>query len=137
MLDGEISNTATVWGIPVPVASDGRRRWPDAVRAMAVERIAAGARIMDIAAETGAHKSLVAKWVREARADGTADAPAFVELLRPAPDKAPARNGGGHNALSAPVTPPASPAATAECRIRLGDADIIILPDYSGASGRG
>ena len=124
MFDGEISNTVTVWGVPVPVLSNGRRKWPEAVRAMAVERIAAGARIRDIAAETGAHKSLVAKWVREPRAGGAEEAPAFVEVLLPAGKPAPRQE--------RPVAPPPPP-DTPFCRVRLGDAEIEIPPGYPTA----
>ena len=91
---------------------------------MAVERIAVGARIMDIAAETGAHKSLVAKWVREPRADGTEDAPAFVEVLLPAGKPTPRQE--------RPVAPPPPP-DTPFCRVRLGGAEIEIPPGYPGA----
>lgn len=121
MLDGEVADAvAVVWGHPVPALSCGRRKWPEAVRAMAVEKIAAGAGVRKIAAEIGANKSLVAKWVKNA---GSADpAPDFVEALPP-------------TALEAEPRPePAMPLKgnAAICRITLGDADIAISPAYPG-----
>jgi len=82
MLDGEVADAvAVVWGYPVPALPCGRRKWPEAARAMAVEKIAAGAAVRKIAAEIGANKSLVAKWVKNA---GSADpAPDFIEALPP------------------------------------------------------
>ncbi len=55
-----------VWGINVPISPKGRRRWPETVREMAVKRVMDGAKIIDVAKETGANKSLVAKWVNDA-----------------------------------------------------------------------
>lgn len=127
MLDGEVpERVEVVWGIPVPIASDGRRRWPEAIRTMAAQRVAAGATIRDVVAETGAHKSLVAKWVREGRKIGPEDTSAFVEVLAPARDKATTRNAGKRAVAAAP----ADPALVLECRIRIADAELTIPAGY-------
>ncbi|WP_313352987.1 hypothetical protein [Paracoccus sp. (in: a-proteobacteria)] len=52
MLDGDVpEKVEMVWGFAVPTRSGGRRKWPAALRAMAVERIAAGEGIREIAEE--------------------------------------------------------------------------------------
>ena len=121
MLDGEVADAvAVVWGHTVPALPCGRRKWPEAVRAMAVEKIAAGAAVRKIAAEIGANKSLVAKWVKNA---GSADpAPAFIEALPPTAVAAKPR--------PEPATPTKENATI--CRITLGDTDIAISPGYPG-----
>lgn len=88
---------------------------------MAVERIQAGASVREIAEEIGAHKSLVAVWVKNARPGDAAAT--FCEALSPTTAKP------GHNARSGP--PEADDAAS--CRVRLGDADIAIPPGYPAA----
>ena len=83
MLDGEVSEgVATVWGIPIPITPDDRRRWPGAIRAMAVKHIAAGAKIRDIVAKAGAHKSLVAKWARAERSTSVRTPPPLSRCSR-------------------------------------------------------
>ena len=121
MLDGEVADAvAVVWGHTVPALPCGRRKWPEAVRAMAVEKIAAGAGVRKIAAEIGANKSLVAKWVKNA---GSADpTPDFIEALPPTAVKAKPRPES--------ATPVKGNAAI--CHITLGDADIAISPGYPG-----
>ena len=119
MLDGEVSEEVeTVWGFAVPPMPNGRRKWPEALRAMAVERIEAGANVREIAEEIGAHQSLVAVWVKNARPGDAA--PTFFEVLPPTSAKS------GHNARSNP--PVADDAAS--CRISIGDADVAIPPGY-------
>ena len=82
MLDGEVPEKVDeVWGFAVPTRSGGRRQWPAALRAMAVERIAAGEGIREIAEEIGANKSLVAIWVKNAQRKDSA--PAFFEVVPP------------------------------------------------------
>ncbi len=122
MLDGEVpEEVETVWGFAVATTPNGRRKWPEALRAMAVERIEAGANVREIAEEIGAHKSLVAVWVKNARPVDAA--PTFFEVLPPTTAKP------GRNARSNPAV--ADDAAS--CRIRIGDADIAIPPGYPAA----
>lgn len=121
MLDGTPPTTLTVWGIKVPVRDNGRKNWPAELRTLAVKRIAAGAGIREIADEIGANKSLVSVWVKNANADVADGAPAFVELLPP--------DSSEHSKpiTARQVSPPQDLLA---CRIRLGDADITIPPDF-------
>lgn len=115
MLDGEVPEKVDkVWGFAVPTLSGGRRRWPEALRAMAVERIAAGAGIREIAEEIGANKSLVAVWVKNAQHKDPA--PAFFEVVPPSEVKT------GRGPGMADVEP--------TCRISIGGADIAISPGY-------
>ena len=82
MLDGEVPEKVDkVWGFAVPTLKGGRRQWPKELRAMAVERIAAGEGIREIAEEIGANKSLVAHWVKNAQRKDSA--PAFFEVVPP------------------------------------------------------
>lgn len=55
-----------VWETPVPIDKWGSRRWPHVIKSMAAERIAAGARISDIAKETCANDCTVRKWLSRA-----------------------------------------------------------------------
>jgi len=64
MLDEKEGGDAVVWGIPVITADNGRRIWPDELKAMAVKKIEAGTKIVTVAKEIGANESLVAKWAR-------------------------------------------------------------------------
>ncbi|WP_417840197.1 hypothetical protein, partial [Tritonibacter scottomollicae] len=80
MLDGMAREEAKVWGGRVPVSSSGRRKWPDELRSMAVQKILAGAGIRETAEEIGANKSLVALWVKNA--ERPSDGPAFVEVVK-------------------------------------------------------
>lgn len=121
MLDGNVpENAETVWGFSVPTLG-GRRQWPEKLRAMAVERIATGEGIREIAEEIGANKSLVANWVKNAKRRNAA--PAFIEVVPPA-----VMNPGKGQVPNAPMGDPA-----ASCRIRIGDADITIPPGYPAA----
>lgn len=118
MLDGEVPEKVDkVWGFTVPTLAGGRRKWPEELRAMAVERIAAGEGIREIAQEIGANKSLVAVWVKNAQREHSL--PAFFEVVPPAAVE-PAHK-------QATVTPLAD---AATCRISIGDADIAIPPGY-------
>lgn len=82
MLDGDVpENAETVWGFSVPILG-GRRQWPEGLRAIAVERIATGEGIREIAEEIGANKSLVANWVKNAKRRDAASA--FIEVVPPA-----------------------------------------------------
>ena len=68
MLDGAVPERVDmIWGFAVQTRSSGRRKWPEELRAMAVERIAADVGIREIAEEIGANKSLVAVWVKNAQ----------------------------------------------------------------------
>lgn len=119
MLDGEVPEKVdTVWGFAVPTRSGGRRKWPEALRAMAVERIAAGAGIREIAEELGANKSLVAIWVKNAQREDSA--PAFFEVVPPTEIKS--------SRKQSTAVAPEDTATT--CRISIGDADIAIPPGY-------
>ncbi len=119
MLDGEVpEKVEVVWGFAVPTRSGGRRKWPKALRTMAVERIAAGEGIREIAEEIGANKSLVAHWAKNAQHKDSA--PAFFEVVAPTEVK-PGRK------QSVTVAPED---ATPTCRISIGDADIAIPPGY-------
>ena len=129
-LDGATPDTVTVWGIPVRTLPSGRRAWPDVVREMATAKVLAGAPTSLIAKEIGTSNSVVADWVKRARI--AAPAAAFVEVLRPDPDKAPARGAGKSTVPADRVIPPTGPALAPECRIRIGDADITIPPGYPG-----
>lgn len=118
MLDGMMPEEVKVWGVTVPVSSSGRRKWPDALRAKAVQKILAGAGIRETAEEIGANKSLVSLWVKKAGTSGKS--PAFVEVIAPAalpPAASPHEN--GHAAAS-----------SASCRISIGAAAIEIPPGY-------
>lgn len=119
MLDGEVPERENkVWGIMVPTRSNGRRKWPEELRAMAVDRIEAGEGIREIAEEIGANKSLVALWVKNAKHEDTM--PAFFEVVPPSavkPRRLPPAK--AETESSAPI-----------CRICIGDADIAIPPGY-------
>lgn len=79
---GEVSEKVEmVWGFAVPARSGGRRQWPEALRAMAVERIEAGEGLREIAEEIGARKSLVAHWAKNAKRKDPM--PAFFEVAPP------------------------------------------------------
>lgn len=79
---GMMPEAVKLWGITVPVSSSGRRKWPAALRAKAVQKILAVAGIPETAEEIGACKSLVALWVK--KADTSMKSPAFVEVVAPA-----------------------------------------------------
>lgn len=82
MLDGDVpEKVEMVWGFAVQTGSGGRRKWPEALRAMAVDRIEAGEGIREIAEEIGANKSLVAIWFKNAQRKDSA--PAFFEVVPP------------------------------------------------------
>ena len=118
MLDGMMPKEVKVWGITVPVSSSGRRKWPDAIRAKAVQKILAGAGIRETAEEIGANKSLVALWVK--KADTSKKSPAFVEIVVPAAQRsaAPTRESGSKIASST------------SCRLSIGTAAIEIPAGY-------
>ena len=119
MLDGEVPERVDmVWGFAVLTRSSGRRKWPDPLRTMAVERILAGEGIREIAEEIGANKSLVAFWVKNAQREERA--PAFFEVVPPTEIKSSRKQ-------STAVGPDD---AAPTCRIRIGDADIAIPPGY-------
>lgn len=85
---------------------------------MAVERIAAGAGIREIAEEIGANKSLVAIWVKNTQRK--VPMPAFFEVVPPTEVKPGYRQ----------RTTVALDDTATTCRIRIGDADIAIPPGY-------
>lgn len=119
MLDGEVpEKVEKVWGFTVPIMNGGRRRWPRALRAMAVEKVADGAGIREIAEEIGAHKSLVALWVKNAQSESSV--PAFFEVVPPTALHPSHRQS---RAVASEDDP-------APCRIRIGDTDIAIPPGY-------
>ncbi len=85
---------------------------------MAVERIAAGEGIREIAEEIGANRSLVAIWVKNAQRKDSA--PAFFEVVPPTEVKS--------RRKQSTAVAPDDGAPT--CQIRIGDADIAIPPGY-------
>ncbi|TKD25131.1 hypothetical protein FBT96_03860 [Rhodobacter capsulatus] len=97
MLDEGEGGDVVVWGIPVITADNGRRIWPDELKAMAVQKIEAGTKIVTVAKEIGANESLVAKWAR-------AELPELPRRGRP---QGKAVNGGVkpcHSAVQKPAT---------------------------------
>ncbi|WP_312529547.1 helix-turn-helix domain-containing protein [Paracoccus sp. (in: a-proteobacteria)] len=119
MLDiGVQDKVETVWGIAVPVVA-GRRRWPEELRAKALDRISAGCGIREIAEELGANKSLVAHWVKRG-SSSQANTVSFVEVLPPT-----SQVSKGKPPFDAPAE-----SETMACRIRIGDAEIAIEPGY-------
>ncbi|PYF05927.1 transposase [Rhodobacter viridis] len=89
MLDEKEGGDVVVWGCPVITADNGRRIWPDELKAMAVKKIEAGTKIVTVAREIGANESLVAKWARAElpelprRGRPQGKAPQFVEVMAP------------------------------------------------------
>ena len=128
MLDEKEGGDVVVWGFPVITADNGRRIWPDELKAMAVKKIEAGSKIVTVAKEIGANESLVAKWVRaelpelprRGRSQGESKserkAPQFVEVMAPSESARAARQ---------TVTTDA-----AACQIRIGDAEISLRGDF-------
>ncbi|KQB15298.1 transposase [Rhodobacter capsulatus] len=128
MLDEKEGGDVVVWGIPVITADNGRRIWPDELKAMAVKKIEAGTKIVTVAKEIGANESLVAKWVRaelpelprrgrpQGKSASERNAPQFVEVMAPSEPVRATRQTG---------TPD-----TAACQIRIGDAEISVGGDF-------
>ena len=128
MLDEKEGGDAVVWGIPVITADNGRRIWPDELKAMAVKKIKADTKIVTVAKEIGANESLVAKWARaelpemprrgrpQGKSASERNAPQFVEVM----------------ALSEPVraTRQTGIPDAAACQIRIGDAEISVGGDF-------
>jgi len=128
MLDEGEGGDAVVWGCPVITADNGRRIWPDELKAMAMKKIEAGTKIVTVAKEIGANESLVAKWARaelpelprrgrpQGKAASQGKAPQFVEVMAP----------------SEPVraTRPKGAADAAACQIRICDAEISVGGDF-------
>lgn len=85
---------------------------------MAVERIAAGEGIREIAEEIGAKKSPVAIWVKNAQRKDSA--PGFFEVV-PSTE---VKSGREHRTTVAPED------AATTCRISIGDANIAIPSGY-------
>lgn len=128
MLDEKEGSDVVVWGIPVIIAGNGRRIWPNELKAMAVEKVAAGSRIATVAREIGANESLVAKWAR-------AQLPLVPRRGRP-PGKTPSQGKAPHfvevmpaEALARPTWQTGAPEAAA-CQIRIGDAEISVGGDF-------
>lgn len=112
-----------VWGINVPISPKGRRKWPQAIRDMAVKRVIDGAKIIDISKETGANKSLVAKWVNDSAERNSAErnsAPNFVELVN-------------NNMKQNTRWPDSQYAGQLNCQIQFGDTGITVPPGYPAA----
>lgn len=118
MLDEKDGGDVVVWGIPVITADNGRRIWPDELKAMAVKKIKAGTKIVTIAKEIGANESLVAKWARAElpelprRGRPQGKAPQFVEVMAPSEQVRATRQTGAADA--------------AACQIRIGEAEISV-----------
>jgi hypothetical protein len=94
MLDLGTSKDHEVWGIPVAVRPNGRRCWPNAVKALAAQKVAEGERIEDVALAAGAHPSLVAKWVSDSKIEVSPQG--FVEVLQAKPKVEPTGIGNGY-----------------------------------------
>jgi len=128
MLDEKEGGDAVVWGIPVITADNGRRIWPDELKAMAVKKIEAGTKIVTVAKEIGANESLVAKWARaelpelprrgrpQGKSASQGKAPQFVEVMAPSEQVRATRQTGA--------------ADGAACQIRIGDAEISLRGDF-------
>ncbi|WP_157764670.1 transposase [Rhodobacter sp. CZR27] len=112
MTDDKVTEAAVVWGVPITYGPYGRRLWPDEIKAQVVDRVARGDRIARIAREIGANESLVAKWVKDAKAP--TGGLAFVEVTVPTEARG----------VAAPVADGSS------CHIRLGDVELTIRPGY-------
>ena len=118
MLDGTMSEECQVWGFTVAISPSGRRQWPEALRAQAVEKIKAGAGIRETAEELGTNKSLVALWVKRSEPDATALA--FVETVIAQPKQSDHARGDS----------PAEDSSDMSCRISVGGMNIVIPPGY-------
>lgn len=81
MLDGGATGGLEVWSIPVPVNAKGRRRWPKEVKAIAIDKVAAGGKVADIARQAGVHESLAYKRVDATKSPGSPLQ--FVEVTAP------------------------------------------------------
>ncbi|PYF06936.1 transposase [Rhodobacter viridis] len=128
MLDEKEGGDVVVWGIPVITADNGRRIWPDEIKAMAVKKIEAGTKIVTVAKEIGANESLVAKWARaelpelprrgrpQGKTVSQGKSPQFVEVMAPSEPVRATRQTGAADA--------------AACQIRIGDAEISLRGDF-------
>lgn len=118
MLDGMMPREVKVWGFTVRISSSGRHKWPEGLRAKAVEHVLSGAGIRETAEEIGANKSLVAHWVK--KAEEAQSEQTFVELIAPGARKTEAPSSAGE------------PLGTNDgfCRIRCCDTAIEISPGY-------
>ncbi|MEH6645659.1 transposase [Sulfitobacter sp.] len=104
-----------VWDINVPISPKGRRKWPQTIREMAVKQVIDSAKIIDIAKETGATKSLVAKWVNDA-ADRKST-PNFVVLVK-------------NDANQDTKLSPSQSVGQLTCQVQLGDTGISVPSGY-------
>lgn len=107
--------TIEVWGINVPASPGGRRRWPETIKVKAVEQVALGRTIKEVAIEIGANQSLVAKWTKGTPTFNTH--PSFIEVSRE-------ENSSG----AFPATCLALPQEA--CQIQIGDAGVTIPVGY-------
>lgn len=121
MFDGEQDASRVIWGHPVPKKSNGRYMWPEQIKVMAAERVAAGATIAEVARELTANESLVGHWIRNLRggkpvrqAKPEPSAPEIIEII-------------GIDDL------PGSTTGTGSCIIQIGDTRLTIGPGYPAA----
>ena len=49
MSEEAVEKGVVVWGIPVPMKPSGQRNWPNEIKSMAAEKVAAGATIIGLA----------------------------------------------------------------------------------------
>lgn len=69
-VDTPLANERTpheVWGITVPIDNYGRRRWPNEIKEMAVQRVVAGSTISELAREMDIAGCTLGKWIRKSR----------------------------------------------------------------------
>lgn len=117
MSDNEAQGPVVVWGIPVPRKANGRRMWPDELKAEAARRILAGETAAAIARDIHASEPLVGRWLRDHK-DATSspgDTPHFVQVVTTPPECL-----GGRQYMS----------GAASCDLQLGDVRITVTPDY-------
>lgn len=118
MLDVRATHRQEVWGVQVVLNARGTRIWPDQVKAMAVRKVADGAKASEVAREIGVTMSLMYKWLNAAKKKPLA--PQFIQVLPPATEgKATAEPGQ----VSAPPA----------CVVRLGQAEVTVPPGFPAA----
>jgi len=95
----------------------GRRAWADEAKLAAVRKVNVGAKVITVAREIGAHESLVARWVRDARMVPEAKpARMFVEAIM-----APAE---------AARTPSMETQLEKSCVVRVGQFEVAVPPGF-------
>lgn len=111
-----------VWGFKVPRKANGRSMWPRQIKEMAAAKFAAGHTVAAIARELTANESLVGKWVREQRSNGSAgdNVPRVSEVVAVID-------------VEAPFVSPSPAVRGASCELQIGDVRLTVTPGYPGA----